>query len=60
MGGGEDALGVLVVQGEASVPAGILLQDLHHVSKVQREERVGLLWPVQVHDCREIEREGDE
>ena len=44
MGGGEDALVVFVVQREPSVPASTLLQDLHHIPKLQAQVGVGLVW----------------
>ena len=59
--GGEDTLAVFVPEREPSVPATVLLQDLHHVSKLQPQERVGsLLGFVAIDNCggREGGREG--
>ena len=55
MRGREDSLGVFIVQGEAPVPASILLQDLNHVSKVKGQERVVLMCPVRVDNCKDRE-----
>ncbi len=41
--GGEDALAVLVPEGEPSVPPSVLLQDLDHLTKRERKVRVGRL-----------------
>ena len=59
--GREDALGVFVTQGEASIPASTLLQNLNHVSKVEVKERVGFVCAIREDNCREGgrgEREG--
>ena len=42
VGGGEDVLAMLVMQEEPSVLPGILLQNLHHISELETEVRVGL------------------
>ena len=39
---------MFVAEREASVPSGILLQDLNHVAKVEVEVRVGLVCTVGV------------
>ena len=46
--GEEDALAMLVMQGEPSVPPGILLQNLQHISKLETE--VGLVGTERVDD----------
>ena len=47
----KDALVVLVSHGEAPVPAGILLQDLHQVSKPQGQVRVRSLGLIAIDHC---------
>ena len=57
MRGREDAFAVFITQGETSVPASVLLQDLHHIPKLQSKEGVGgLLRLIAIDHCRERER----
>lgn len=48
--GREDSLGVLVSHGEASVPPGVLLQDMYHITKLQRQVGISQSWLIAVGD----------
>lgn len=50
--GRENSFGMLVMKGEASVPASILLQDMNHISKPQGEIGVGGLGLIAVGNCK--------